>query len=85
MEWELWLHGEMEEREGEWLERQMVSRHPHGKHNNRERRSDLRVTPTPLFILFLGTFRGLSPFFGLLVPFAQSLAPLGILSSVEGF
>ena len=24
--WELWLNGRMEEREGEWLERQMISR-----------------------------------------------------------
>ena len=49
---ELWINGGMEEREGEWFEKQMVSRHSHGKHNVRERRSDLRVTPTPLFILF---------------------------------
>ena len=53
MEWELWLNGEMEEREGEWFERQRVLRHSHGKHNNRERSSVLRVSPTPLFILFL--------------------------------
>ena len=52
MECELWLNGEMEEREGEWLERKMVSRNSHGKHNDRERRSVLRVTPTPLFIAF---------------------------------
>ena len=26
---ELWLNGGMEEREGEWLERNMVSRHSH--------------------------------------------------------
>ena len=65
MDGELWLNGEMEEREGEWLERKMVSRHPHGKHNNRERRSDLRVTPTPLFILFLEIFRVLSHWLGL--------------------
>ena len=45
-------YGEMEEREGEWLERQRVSRHSHGKHNDRERRSELRVTPTHLFIAF---------------------------------
>ena len=57
MDGELWLNGEMEEREGEWLERKMVSRHSQGKHNNRERRSELRVTPTPLFILFLNIFR----------------------------
>ena len=25
---ELWLNGEMEERDGEWIERQRVSRHP---------------------------------------------------------
>ena len=53
MEWELWLNGEMEEREGKWIERQMVSRHSHGKHNDMERRSELRVTPTPMFILVL--------------------------------
>ena len=64
MEWELWLKGGMEEREGEWLERKMVSRHSHGKHNDREIR-DLRVTPTPLFILFLEIFRVLSPWLGL--------------------
>ena len=46
--------GEMEEREGEWLERKMVSRHSHGQHNDRERRRVLRVTPTLLFIAFLG-------------------------------
>ena len=44
--------GAMEEREGEWLESKRVSRHSHGKHNDRERRSVLRVTPTPLFIAF---------------------------------
>ena len=36
MDGELWLNGEMEEREGEWLERKMVSRNSHGKHNDRE-------------------------------------------------
>ena len=45
-------YGAMEKREGEWLERQRVSRHSHGKHNDRERRSVFRVTPTPLFIVF---------------------------------
>ena len=44
--------GEMEEREGELLERQSVSRHSHGRHNNRERRSLLKVTPTLVFIAF---------------------------------
>ena len=33
---EQWLNGGMEEREGEWLERKMVSRHSHGHHNVRE-------------------------------------------------
>ena len=33
---ELWLNGGMEEREGECLERKMVSRKPHGQHNDRE-------------------------------------------------
>ena len=54
-------YGSMEEREGEWLERQMASRHSHRKHKDMEMRSDLRVTPTPLFILFLKIFRVLSP------------------------
>ena len=53
MDGELWINGQMEEREGEWLERKMVSRNSHGQHNNREMISDLRVTPTLLFILFL--------------------------------
>ena len=61
MDGELWLNGGMEEREGEWLERQRVSRNSHGQSNDREMRSNLRVTPTPLFILFLGIFRVLSP------------------------
>ena len=52
MDGELWLNGGMEEREGEWIESQRVSRHSHGQRNDRERRSLLRVTPTPLFILF---------------------------------
>ena len=51
---ELWLNGRMDEREGEWLERKMVSRHSLDQHNNMERRNVLRVTPTPLFIIFLG-------------------------------
>ena len=44
--------GVMEKRDVEWLERQRVSRHSHGQHNERERRSVFRVTPTPLFISF---------------------------------
>ena len=62
---ELCLNGGMEEREGEWLEIKRVSRHSHGKRNDKEMRSDLRVTPTPLFILFLGIFRVLSLWLGL--------------------
>ena len=65
MDGELWLNGGMEDREGEWLERQMVSRNSHRKHNIRERRSDLRVTPTTLFILFLEIFMVLSCWLGL--------------------
>ena len=65
MDGELWLNGGMEEREGEWIERKMVSRHSHGKHNYREVRSDFRVNPTPLFILFLEIFRVLSPWLGI--------------------
>ena len=62
---ELWVNGRMDEREGEWLERQMVSRHSLGQHNNMERRNDLTVTPTLVFIFFLKTFRVLSPWLGL--------------------
>ena len=43
-------YGAMEKREGEWLERKRVSRHSHGKHNDRKRMSVLRVTPISLFI-----------------------------------
>ena len=49
-------HGAMEEREGEWLERQRASRHSHRQHNDRERKCVLRVTPTPLFIVFFLIF-----------------------------
>ena len=55
----------MEERECGWLEIQRVSRHPLGQHNSMQGRSVLRVTPTPLFIAFLGLFRVLSPWLGL--------------------
>ena len=82
---ELWLKGKMDERECGWLERQMVSRHPLGQHNSMQGRSVLRVTPTPLFIAFLGLFRVLSPWLGLLAPSALSLAPFGVFSSFEGF
>ena len=51
---ELWLNGRMDEREGEWLERKMVSRHSLEQHNNMQVRNVLRVTPTPLLIDFLG-------------------------------
>ena len=34
---ELWLNKRMDEREGEWLERKMVSRHSLRKHNNMQR------------------------------------------------
>ena len=33
---ELWLNGGMDEREGEWLERKMFSRHSHMQHNDKE-------------------------------------------------
>ena len=61
MDRELCLNEGMEEREGEWIERKMVSRHSHGQCNDKEMRTDLRVTTTPLFILFLGIFMVLSP------------------------
>ena len=51
---ELWLKGKMDERECGWLERQIVSRHPLGQRNSMQERNLLRVTPTPLFIVFLG-------------------------------
>ena len=51
---ELWLNGGMDEREGEWLERKMISRNSLGKHNSMQGRNELRVTPTPLFKVFLG-------------------------------
>ena len=51
---ELWLNVRMDEREGEWIEMQMVSRNSLGQHNNMERRNVLRVIPTPLLIRFLG-------------------------------
>ena len=53
---ELWLNGRMEEREGECLERKMVLRHSQGQCNDRYLRILLRVTPTPIFILFLKIF-----------------------------
>ena len=74
----------MDERESEWLERKMVSRHSLEKHKNMERRSDLRVTPTPIYT-FSQDFYGLSPIFGFLTPFVQYLSLLGVLSSFEGF
>ena len=58
---ELWLKGKMDERECGWLERQMVSRHPLGKHNSMQGRNVLRVTPHPPFIVFPRDFRVLSP------------------------
>ena len=36
---ELWLNGRTDEREGEWLERKMVSRHSLGKHNSMQGRN----------------------------------------------
>ena len=85
---ELWLNGRMDERESEWVERKMVSRHSLGQHNSMQGRNDLRVTTSPLFIGFLGfkaPGQGFSPLFGLLAPFTQYLALLGVLSFVEGF
>ena len=51
---ELWLKGKMDEMECGWLERKMVLRHPLEQHNSMQGRNVLRVTPTPLFIAFLG-------------------------------
>ena len=51
---------EMEERESGWFERER-SQSIHGKHNNRQVRSVLRVTPDPPFIVFPRYFRFLSP------------------------
>ena len=82
---ELWVNGKMEEREGEWLERQMVSRHSHGKHNDRERMSVLRVTPHPSIYSFFYRFRVLSHW-SRIYPLFWALSPfLPILSSFGGF
>ena len=54
---ELWLNEGMDERESEWLETHMISRHSLGKHNSKQGRNELRVTTTPLFIAFLVFFR----------------------------
>ena len=56
-----WLKGKMDKRECGWLERKMVSRHLLGQHNSMQGRNVLRVTPTPLFIAFLGLSRVLNP------------------------
>ena len=53
-------YGAIEEK-GEWLERKRVSRHSHRQHNDRERKSVLRVTPTPLFLVFSRDLGVLSP------------------------
>ena len=55
---------EMEERECGWLERQR-SQGIHGKHNNMQGRSVLRVTPHPPFIAFPRGFRVLTPWLGI--------------------
>ena len=57
----------------------------HGKHNSMQERCCLRVTPTPPFIAFLGTFRVLIPWPGLLAPSSLTLAPFRVLGSFEGF
>ena len=57
--------------ENEWMRkgcgglRDKGSQGIHGKHNSMQGRSDLRVTPTPLFIAFWGIFRVLSPWLGI--------------------
>ena len=53
-----------EERECGWFERER-SQSIHGKHNNRQWRSVLRVTPHPPFIVFPRDSRVLSPWLGL--------------------
>ena len=53
---ELWLNGGMEEREGEWLERKRVSRHSHGKRNDREMRSSDESDPHPSIYTFSWDF-----------------------------
>ena len=82
---ELWLNGRMDERESEWLERQMVSRHSLEQHNNMQERNDLRVTPTPLFIDFLGFFRVLRPWQVLQPRFWAFIPFCPIFSSFWGF
>ena len=57
----------------------------HVELSDREMRSDLRVTPTPLFILFLGIFRVLSPWLGI-YPFFGAFSPFRpIFNSFGGF
>ena len=59
--WEKWLDEmDMEERESGWFESKR-SQSIHGKHNNRQVRSVLRVPPHPPFIVFPRDFRVLSP------------------------
>ena len=55
---------EMEERESGWFESKR-SQSIHGKHNNEQVRSVLRVTPYSPFIVFPRDFRVSSPWSGL--------------------
>ena len=62
---EQWLgEVEMEESESGWFESKR-SQSIHGKHNNMQMRSVLRVTPHPPYIVFPRGFRVLSPWSGL--------------------
>ena len=61
---ELWLNGKWRRGNVGGL-RDKGSQGIHMQHNNMQGRSDLRVTPTPLFIAFLGDFRVLSTWLGL--------------------
>ena len=53
----------------------------HGQHNSMQGRSVLRVTPTPPFIAFLGTFR----VFAILTPSTLTSAPFRVSGSFKGF
>ena len=81
---------DVEERECGWFERQR-SQSIHGKHNNRQGMSVLRVTPRPPFIVFPRDFRvlnpwsGFSPFLGPLAPFTLISSPFRVIAPLLGF
>ena len=81
---ELWLNGGWRRGSVGGL-RHKGSQGIHGQHNSMQGRSVLRVTPTPLFIAFLGLFRVLSPWLGLQPLFWDFSSFCPIFSSFWGF